>query len=144
MNVSSLRHLLKRRFPFWNKDYIPAMVLSAVIGTFLDNYFVKQQLYEFPYRPFPELFSVNIVFTLLGLPVLVMILLHNMKRINLWGKAGLIIFLSLLMPILEKLAEVCGLFVHSSEWKHLYTFAGYLVFLTIIYLFHQWVEKQKG
>jgi hypothetical protein len=135
--------LQKKRFPFWNKDFIPAMILASVIGTFLDHYFVKSQLYEFPFRPFPEFFSVNIIFTFLGLPIFVMVFLHYMTRVNSWGKAGLIIFLSLLMPILEKFAEVCGLFVHSRDWKHIYTFAGYLIFLTTIYLFHQWLEKKK-
>lgn len=119
------------------------MLLASVIGTFFDDYFVKQRLYAFPLRPFPEIFSVNIAFTLVGLPIFVMIFLHYMNQVNPWGKVGLTLFLSLLMPIFEKLAEVCGLFIHSSEWKHIYTLAGYLLFLSIIYGFHQWLEKRK-
>ncbi|MDR6998483.1 hypothetical protein J2Y67_000911 [Neobacillus niacini] len=65
-----------------------------------------------------------------------------MKRVNGWGKAGMILFLSLFMPIMEKLSELLGLFAHTSEWKHLYTAGGYLIFLTVIYGFFQWLENK--
>ena len=45
------------------------------------------------------------------------------------------------MPIFEKFAEVFGWFEHSDEWKHIYTFFGYLVFLSFIYLFYRINEK---
>ncbi|WML42397.1 hypothetical protein RCG19_23395 [Neobacillus sp. OS1-2] len=51
------------------------------------------------------------------------------------GEGGIILFASLLMPIFEKLSEVLGLFVHADSWHHMYTFFGYLLFLTIITLF---------
>jgi len=118
------------------------MVLASLLGTYLDLYFVGKQLYQFPMRPFPEIFSINIAFTLLGLPILVMIFLRCISQVNKWGKAGVILFTSLLMPIFEKLAEVLGLFVHTEGWQHFYTFFGYLLFLTIITLFYEGIAKQ--
>lgn len=100
-------------------------------------------MYQFPFRPLPEIFSFNIAFTLVGLPILVVVFLYCMSQVNQWGKAGIILFVSLLMPIFEKLAEELGWFVHSEEWKHVYSFVGYLVFLSIITFYFLWLEKQK-
>lgn len=119
------------------------MALASLLGTYLDLYFVGKQLYQFPKRPFPEIFSINIAFTLLGLPILVMIFLRCISQVNKWGKAGVILFTSLLMPIFEKLAEILGLFVHTERWQHFYTFFGYLLFLTIITLFYEGNAKQN-
>jgi hypothetical protein len=92
----------------------------------------------------PEIFSINIAFTLAGLPVLVFVFLSIMNQLNKWGKAGLILLLSLLMPILEKLAEVIGWFEHSEKWEHLYTSLGYLIFFTLIYTFYAWLKRRNG
>lgn len=99
-------------------------------------------MYEFPVRLLPRIFSINIAFTLIGLPVFVMIFISCISKVNKWGRAGIIFFVSLLMPIFEKFAEVLGFFVHNEQWNHLYTFFGYLLFLTIISAFYQWLEKQ--
>lgn len=53
----------------------------------------------------------------------------------------MILFVSLLVPILEKLAEELGFFVHSDSWQHIYSFFGYLVYLIIIDAFYHWMEK---
>ncbi|EKN65290.1 hypothetical protein BABA_20881 [Neobacillus bataviensis LMG 21833] len=119
-------------------------MLASLLGTYLDLYFVGKDLYQFPMRPFPEIFSINIAFTLVGLPLLVLIFLRTVSQVNKWGKAGIILFVSLLMPIFEKLAEVLGLFVHADGWQHLYTFFGYLLFLTIITLFFEGMTKQNS
>jgi hypothetical protein len=119
------------------------VLLATLLGTYLDLYFVGKQMYQFPLRPWPEIFSINIAFTLVGLPILIFVFLRITNQVNNWGKVGLILFLSLLMSIFEKLAEQFGWFVHSNEWKHLYTFFGYLFFLTIIYLFNRLMEKQR-
>jgi len=140
LNDSSLQPLQKKRLSF---SYLACMVLASLLGTYLDLYFVGKQLYQFPKRPFPEIFSINIAFTLLGLPILVMIFLRCISQVNKWGKAGVILFTSLLMPIFEKLAEVLGLFVHTERWQHFYTFFGYLLFLAIITLFYEGIAKQN-
>jgi len=119
------------------------MVLASLLGTYLDLYFVGKQLYQFPKRPLPEIFSINIAFTLVGLPILVMIFLRCISQVNNWGKAGIVLFASLLMPIFEKLAEVLGMFIHAEGWQHFYTFFGYLIFLTIITLFYEGMANKN-
>jgi hypothetical protein len=120
------------------------MVLATLLGTFLDIFLVCKQLYEFPIRPLPEIFSINIFYSFIGLPILVFIFLRTISQLNKWGRVGIILFFSLLMAIVEKLAEVLGLFVHSARWEHLYTFLGYMFFLTVISFFHDWFDKGKG
>lgn len=55
----------------------------------------------------------------------------------------MILIVSLMMPILEKLAERLGVFVHSDKWMHLYSFYGYLLFLTIISGVYFWLKKRS-
>ncbi|WP_248734529.1 CBO0543 family protein [Neobacillus rhizosphaerae] len=142
LNDSRLQPSQKRRLTFWNKNYFACMMLASLLGTYLDLFFVGKQMYEFPVRLLPRIFSINIAFTLIGLPVFVMIFISCISKVNKWGRAGIIFFVSLLMPIFEKFAEVLGFFVHNEQWNHLYTFFGYLLFLTIISAFYQWLEKQ--
>lgn len=97
-------------------------------------------MYIFPLRPLPEIFSINIAFTLIGLPLLIGVFLYVCKKINRWKTAGLILILSILMAVVEKFAETFGLFVHHESWKHLYSFGGYFTFLLFIYVFYQWIE----
>jgi hypothetical protein len=144
LNNSSLQSLLKRQFTFWNKIYIVPMVLATLLGTFLDTFLVCKQLYEFPIRPLPGIFSINIFYSFIGLPILVFMFLRTISQVNKWGRVGIILFVSLLMAIIEKSAEIFGLFAHSARWEHLYTFLGYLFFLTVISFFHDWFEKGKG
>lgn len=120
------------------------MVLASLIGTFLDLYMVGKGYYQFPFRPFPEIFSINIGFTLIVLPFMTLIVLRTIDHLTNGGKAGVILLVSLLMPIFEKLAEMLGWFSHSEDWKHLYTFFGFLLFLTIISAFHEWMRKRIG
>ncbi|MFK9092807.1 CBO0543 family protein [Bacillus salipaludis] len=141
LNGSSLQPWQKKQLPF---SYLASMVLASLLGTYLDLYFVGKQLYQFPMRPFSEIFSINIAFTLVGLPILVMIFLRCISKLNKWGKAGVILFVSLLMPIFEKFAEELGWFVHADGWKHLYTCFGYLLFLTIITVFYEGMAKRNS
>jgi len=92
----------------------------------------------------PDVFSINIAFPLVGLPILVFVFLRVMNRVNKWGKMGLILFISLLMTIFEKFSELIGWFAHANTWNHLYTFFGYLLFLMIIYSFYMGLAKRKG
>jgi hypothetical protein len=133
----------KKSLPFLIKEYAPVFVLAILLGTSLDLYFVGKNLYMFPIRPFPEVFSFNIAFTFIGLPILVLVYVMKMKQVNKWGKVGIVLFLSLLMPIFERFSELFGLFEHSSEWRHMYSFYGYLVFFSFIYLFYQLTNKEQ-
>ncbi|MEH7076793.1 CBO0543 family protein [Neobacillus drentensis] len=134
----------KKRSRFWNNPTLTTIFLSSILATYLDLFFVGKQMYHFPIRPLPEVFSINITFPLAGVPVLAFVFLQVMSRVNKWGKVGLIVFISLLMTIFEKFSELIGWFEHASTWNHLYTFFGYLLFLTIIYSFYRGLEKRKG
>ncbi|TMV49169.1 hypothetical protein FE783_15955 [Paenibacillus mesophilus] len=119
-------------------------MLASLLGTYLDLYFVGKGMYQFPHRLLPEIFSIHILFTLIGLPLLTMIFLYGLSLANGWGRAGLILFVSLLMPIMEKSAERLGLFVHSEKWLHLYSFFGYLLFFTIISVVYLGLKNRSG
>ena len=142
LNDSRLPSLPKRRLTFWNKRYLATAILASLLGTYFDLYFVGKGMYQFPFRPLPEIFPINIAFTIVILPIFTMIFLFCYSKINKWGRIGLIVFISLLMPILERFVELFGLFSHSDQWEHIYTFFGYLVFLTIISAFYHWLETK--
>ena len=99
-------------------------------------------MYEFPGRPLPELFAINILFTLVGLPVFVILLLYFLSHLNKWGKITVLLLVSLLMAVFEKFAEGLGFFQHSEEWTHLYTFIGYFLFLMVAAAFFHWLKRE--
>jgi hypothetical protein len=116
-------------------------VFASWLGTYLDMYFVGKGFYAFPVRPFPSIFMINIAFTLVGLPVFITVFLYWMESLRLWGKGVLLIIMSMGMMIVEKQAEAIGWFVHNEQWKHLYSFFGYFLFMTIVWKFYRW---QRG
>lgn len=118
-------------------------LLGSLLGTYLDLYFVGKGWYQFLGRPWPEIFSINLAFTLGVLPVAVVVFLYCMSLVNNWGKAGIILLASLLAPIMERFAEEIGLFVHSDQWVHLYSFFGYMLFLLMMTGFYYWLEKNR-
>ncbi|MFD0713547.1 CBO0543 family protein [Paenibacillus sp. GCM10027626] len=126
-----------------NKDSFVCAVLASLLGTYSDLYFVGKGLYHFPHRLLPDIFSIHIVFTLIGLPILTMVVLYCLSQVNKWWRAGLILLVSLLMPILEKLAERLGMFAHSDQWMHEYSFFGYLLFCTIIWGGYSWLSSDR-
>ena len=138
----NLPPLQKKSLPSLIKEFGPTVFLAILLGTSLDLYFVGKKMYMFPIRPFPEVFSFNIGFTFVALPILVLVYLNMMNRVSKWGRVGIILLLSLLMPIVERFSELFGLFEHADEWKHIYTFYGYLVFLSIILLFYRLTNKE--
>jgi hypothetical protein len=119
------------------------MLFASLLGTYLDLYFVGKKLYGFPVRPFPEIFSINIAFTLIGLPVITGIFLSFAKRMERWKRWGLIVAVSAVAPVGEKLSEQWGFFVHTEEWKHAYSFFGYFLFLAMIWIFYKWTISRR-
>jgi len=95
-------------------------------------------------RPFPEIFSINIAFTLIGLPLFIGFFLLVCYKVALWRKIGLILILSLFISIAEKKAEALGFFIHHETWKHIYSFIGYTLYLTIIYSFYHWLTRVRS
>jgi hypothetical protein len=119
-------------------------VLASLLGTYMDLLFVGKGLYQFPHRPLPELFSIHLGFTLIGLPLLTMMVLYFLAQANRWGKAGIIVLVSLLMPVMEKASERLGLFVHSEHWQHAYSFFGYLLFFMLLFGVYRWLSRMQG
>ncbi|WP_202171306.1 CBO0543 family protein [Bacillus sp. USDA818B3_A] len=138
-NDSNLRPLQKKRLSF--KYELGSMILAALLGTYLDLYFVGKELYHFPVRPFPEIFTINIAFTLIGLPLLTLMVLRCISKLTNWGKAGVILLVSLLMAIIERLFVLLGFFSHSEEWNHLYPFFCYGLFFVVVVLFQEWMIR---
>jgi hypothetical protein len=109
------------------------------MGTYLDLYFVGKQWYRFPIRPYPSIFTINILFTLIGLPILTTFFLYFMEKIKTWKKAVFIIISSLVMMLGEIQSESIGWFAHHHHWEHIYSFLGYLLFMTIVWKFYRWM-----
>lgn len=123
-----------------NSPFILSILLGVLLGTYLDLYFIGKGLYAFPIRPFSAIFSINISFTLIGLPLLTGVFLYVCSKINGRSKVGLILFISLLISIGEKQAETFGLFAHHESWLHLYSFLGYFIYLIGIDIFYRWLK----
>lgn len=141
MNGSNSRRWQKRPFQYEIKRYIPASLFAALAGTYLDLIFVGKQVYFFPVRPFSSIMTINIAFTLAGLPIMAAVFLRLMEKQHMAGKTVIIFFISLLMSIVEKLSESLGLFIHSASWSHTYTFFGTLFYLIVVYQFHKWINQ---
>jgi hypothetical protein len=106
-------------------------MFAMLLGTYLDLYFVGKNLYEFPVRPFPKLFSINIAFTLVILPLLTCIYLYIADKMTRLGRFVFTFFLSALVPFVEKLSVHLGLLNHSEHWSNYYSFIGYFIYLVV-------------
>ncbi|CAM3819738.1 Group-specific protein [Cytobacillus oceanisediminis] len=119
------------------------MLLASLLGTYLDLYYVGKKLYYFPIRPLPSIFTINIGFTLLVLPITMLVLLKVLQWWKGWLRVLFILCISLAMAVMEKAAERMGLFVHADDWNHLNTFVGYCVFIGLIYAFNVWMNRER-
>ncbi|MEJ9151586.1 CBO0543 family protein [Bacillus smithii] len=137
---------LSRKKPFSVKSktiaaYILTALFASWIGTYLDLYFVGNEWYSFPLRPYSAIFTINIVFTLIGLPIFTFCFLYFMEKLNIWKKGAFIIMASLAMSFVEKQSEAFGWFVHHNQWKHSYSFFGYGLFMIIVWKFFRWMNS---
>ncbi|WP_373463195.1 CBO0543 family protein [Bacillus sp. SORGH_AS_0510] len=140
----SLQSFSKRRFNFLSKNIIIPVILVTLLGNLLNFLFVTMEFYKYPFRPLSDTFSINILSSFIGLPLLVYLFLLTESQVNKWGRIGIILFLSLLVAIFEKFAEVCGVFVHSVHWNHLYIFIEYFLLLLMSSAINYWLEKYRG
>ncbi|OJE43928.1 hypothetical protein BAQ48_25605 [Bacillus luti] len=117
------------------------ILLSTVIGTCLDAFFVTKQIYSFPVRPFPSIFSVNIGFTLFVLPILTAAFIQISKTLSAVSRTLLIISIGICASMVEQVTEKLGLFIHSANWHHTYSLFGYMIFLSFIWMIYNWIQK---
>ncbi|WP_412059615.1 CBO0543 family protein [Metabacillus idriensis] len=133
----SLPSLQKRRsFSEGSKDlyaYITLALFSSFVGTYLDLIFVGNGMYEFPVRLFPEIFTINIVFTLFILPLFTVLFLFVAKRLQPFTRLIMMLIISVVIFFIEQITEQLGWFIHHSEWNHAYSFFGYMLFLIIVW-----------
>ncbi len=132
----------KRRFSRNVSIYLPAIVVASLLGTYLDLVFVGIDMYEFPIRPFPDVFSINIAFTLLILPFFTWLFLFIAAKMSKWGRLVFILLLSILASAMEKMAVRWGFFYHTDQWDHSYSFVGYFIFLVLIGKIFKWRKGQ--
>ncbi|MFD2445566.1 CBO0543 family protein [Bacillus sp. CGMCC 1.16607] len=126
---------------FFCKKDISILLLASLIGTYLDLYFVGKGYYSFPYRLFPTIFSINIAFTLVILPIFTYLLILFVKKMDGLKGLGVLILVSLIIACMEKFSEEVGFFIHHEQWKHLYSFFGYFLYLVVMWGFYRWVNK---
>ncbi|MGJ7921623.1 CBO0543 family protein [Neobacillus sp. LXY-4] len=124
-------------------EFLPTIFLGMLLGTYLDLYFVGKKMYSFPWRPLSDIFSINILFTLVVLPILIGFFLSFVKKMRWWARVRVIFFISLLAAVCEKSAEELGIFIHSSNWKHYYSFIGYFVYLMFLLLFYLTTKRDR-
>lgn len=144
LKSSSLQQSPKRRFLRNASLYIPVLLVASLLGTYLDLFFVGNNMYAFPVRPFPAVFSINIAFTLLILPFFTWFFLFIIEKLSMWGRPVFILLLSILAPIMEKFAVHWGFFSHSDHWNPVYSLVGYFLFLILIWKFFNWSKARNG
>ncbi|WKB36108.1 CBO0543 family protein [Terrilactibacillus sp. S3-3] len=142
LNGSSSPPWRKRSFQYKIKRFIPAALFASLTGTYLDLIFVGKQVFFSPPAPFSSVMTINIAFTLAVLPIMAAVFLQLMEKRHLPGKMAIILLISLLMSVLERVSESLGLFVHSESWSHMYTFFGTFLYLIAVYQFHnKWMSQ---
>ncbi|MCC3357313.1 CBO0543 family protein [Bacillus sp. REN16] len=122
---------------------IITILLGSLIGTYLDLYYVGKGFYSFPMRPFPDVFSIHVGFTLVGLPLMLMIFLFICEKMKFVGKLSSVLFLASIMTAGEKFSEEIGWFFHDSSWKHINSLVGYTIYLSIMLVVYSYFQHKK-
>jgi hypothetical protein len=120
---------------------IATIIFSSFIGTYLDLIFVGNQMYAFPARQFPDVFTINIAFTLIILPIFTVLFLRITKTLPPLLRILFFILIGLCISISEQFFEKLGWFTHSEAWYHSYSFFGYIIFMFLIWKFYRWLAK---
>ncbi|RAP30469.1 hypothetical protein C2W64_01665 [Brevibacillus laterosporus] len=58
---------------------------------------------------------------------------------NSWQRKGIVLFSGIIAAGIEQISEKLGWFAHSSEWRHFYSFFGYILFMWLVWKFHLWI-----
>ncbi|MFC4767816.1 CBO0543 family protein [Effusibacillus consociatus] len=147
------KHWKKSNLPFWPKkrsfipkfnagnairSYVPTMIFSSWLGTYADLILVEKKIYSFPVRPFPDTFKINIAFTLFLLPIMTAFFVYYAKKLKTTQRAMVVLSIGILMPLVERIAEKLGWFVHGNDWRYAYSLFGYILFMWVVWRFHLW------
>ncbi|WP_407984381.1 CBO0543 family protein [Priestia abyssalis] len=149
--MNTVKHLRKSSLPSLQKKqyssdknnsrnaYITAVLFASLVGTYLDLFFVGKELYTFPARPFSDIFSINIVFTLFILPLFTALFLFVATKVGPYIRVSIIFMISVMGFFIEQYTEKIGWFTHHGKWNHLYSFWGYIIFWIVIWRFYRWM-----
>ncbi|WP_254610117.1 MULTISPECIES: CBO0543 family protein [unclassified Bacillus (in: firmicutes)] len=145
MNLQSLRKKIffsekKNKQKSNHLAFIITIIFSCFVGTYLDYLFVSKQMYAFPVRPFPNIFTVNIAFTLFVLPAFTAFFLHIAKSLSTFSRILFIILIGICASISEQFAESLGLFNHSENWYHSYSLFGYIIFMLFMWKIYRLLQ----
>jgi hypothetical protein len=141
----NLQQSPKKRYSINANDistFYPTLLLASLIGTYLDLFFVGKNMYFFPIRPFEDIFTINIAFTLGGLPLFTLLFITFINKMTFYRRWLFILIVSFLIANIEYQAERFGYFSHSEEWKHIYSFFGYFLFMAILWNFYRWSNRR--
>lgn len=140
----NLPYLRKRQRPYDKPNYLTPIAISTLMGTYMDLYFTGAGAYSFPVRPMEGIFQINLIYNLAGLPAFTWLFLWAAKRMANNLRFVFITFLSMTGPFLEVFSEARGLFLHSVDWKHWYSFIGYFIFLYMIWMIFKWTNGEPS
>ncbi|WP_243293136.1 CBO0543 family protein [Bacillus sp. FJAT-47783] len=120
-----------------NVALIATVLFASLLGTYLDLIFVHNGFYTFPKRLFPQTFSINILFTLVILPLITALFLMLMGKSCYFVRAILLYLIGVLAYFIEQIAENIGVFEHAPKWNHLYSLFGYIFFFYMMWKFYR-------
>ncbi|WP_416825608.1 CBO0543 family protein [Ectobacillus polymachus] len=123
-----------------SKAFVATIIFSCFIGTYLDLLFVGRHLYAFPVRPFPNIFTINVAFTLLILPIFTTLFLWIANILDTFSRILFIVLIGLCISISEQITENVGWFTHSDAWHHSYSFFGYIIFMLLLWKLYRWFQ----
>lgn len=141
---SNSQSLPRKHFPRKKqqiKAYLSTIIFASFIGTYLDLIMVGAGLYSFPSRLFPQIFMINILFTLCILPLVTFGVIFMLKKLYPLPRYIFLLTCSLAVFIGEQMGEQFGLLSHSIYWRHEYSAVGYFVFFVVIWKFYRWMER---
>lgn len=133
----------KKHCPDSSPSYFAAIVFGCLIVTYLELIFVGKGFYEFPMRPFPEVFSIDVFFILVFLPLFTFVFLYTGKYMSKKGRWLFFFMVSIAAAAFEMSAESAGLFRHTENWQHWYSVIGYFVFMHLVWHVSQWRRVNK-
>ncbi|WP_339163674.1 CBO0543 family protein [Siminovitchia sp. FSL H7-0308] len=141
--ISSLRPPPKQHFRNRRPSYFTAIVFGCLIATYLDLLLVGKGLYEFPKRPFSDVFPIDVFFTLVALPLFTLLFLYMGKNMSRKGRCLFYLGLGLAAAVFEMLAESAGLLRHTESWHHWYSTIGYFLFMYLVWMVSQGFRVNK-
>lgn len=118
------------------------MILASWVATYLELYLTGKGYYTLTYQPFSDIFTINILFTLLAIPLLTAIIIRITDEMELGQKVLLLTVISATLTLSEKILGQTKWISFSDQWQHGYSLVGYFLFFFGMTAFFGWLEKE--